>query len=570
MNDLPIIPINLHQMMGRRTYTRREIVKGGAAALVGATLALPLTSRKAHALTRGVAMGAFTNGNGSFRGDFAELDAYIGLAGGVAPNLVSVYSRWRPDGIHYLHPHTDDLRLFYDRYPGSMMLWSWEPWGVTLQEINSGTHDAYIDEVAQRIKTLGNRVLIRFAHEMNGNWPWPWLKQPPEEYRAAWQRIVTRFRLLGASNAEWIWAPNIMFPDGRLDFRPYYPGDPYTDWTGFSGYNWGTVHTGWRTFREIFRYSIGVITKLSSSRDIIICETGCHSRGPNGESKGYWFQQTATELKQNYSRIKGFVYTHTVDERDGEDADWRVDSPAEALDDWQAFVADPQFKVALPPPREPRGDTTVVDMTPPPAPLITSPANNSFDTDGNFNVSGTAEANAKVELFEGSLRVSKPTTASSDGAWGIPLSGVTDGSHTYTAKATDAANNTSAPSNACTVIVDTLKPRVTGTSPLARATGISPRANVSATFSEVMKPRSINERTFKLYKKGSYTALKATVSYDDTTKKATLNPETNLRRGATYKAVVTTGAKDLAGNALDQNPSVFGNQSKAWTFTIKT
>jgi len=37
---------------------------------------------------------------------------------------------------------------------------------------------------------------------------------------------------------------------------------------------------------------------------------------------------------------------------------------------------------------------------------------------------------------------------------------------------------------------------------------------------------------------------------------------------ATYKAVVSTGAKDLAGNALDQNPTLSGLQQKAWTFTV--
>jgi hypothetical protein len=31
--------------------------------------------------------------------------------------------------------------------------------------------------------------------------------------------------------------------------------------------------------------------------------------------------------------------------------------------------------------------------------------------------------------------------------------------------------------------------------------------------------------------------------------------------------VVTTGATDVAGNALDQNPSLAGAQQKAWFFT---
>jgi hypothetical protein len=116
---------------------------------------------------------------------------------------------------------------------------------------------------------------------------------------------------------------------------------------------------------------------------------------------------------------------------------------------------------------------------------------------------------------------------------------------------------------------DTTAPKVVGTAPKANATGIRPRANASAFFSEAMKVDSINTNTVKLFKKGSTTPIAAVVSYDASTKKAVLNPNANLKRGAKYKAVVTTGAKDLAGNQLDQNPTLSGNQPKQWFFTVR-
>jgi hypothetical protein len=60
------------------------------------------------------------------------------------------------------------------------------------------------------------------------------------------------------------------------------------------------------------------------------------------------------------------------------------------------------------------------------------------------------------------------------------------------------------------------------------------------------------------------------VTYIPTTKKAILNPNANLKLGTKYEAAVTTGAKDLAGNLLDQDkdPSN-GLQQKAWTFTTR-
>jgi N-acetylglucosamine-6-sulfatase len=117
---------------------------------------------------------------------------------------------------------------------------------------------------------------------------------------------------------------------------------------------------------------------------------------------------------------------------------------------------------------------------------------------------------------------------------------------------------------------DTTRPRVTSTSPAANATGVAPSANVTATFSEAMMSSSINGTTFKLFKKGSTTKLSASVSYDGATKKATLDPTNNLRLGTTYKAVVSTGAKDLAGLQLDQDQTPSnGLQQKTWTFTVR-
>jgi Tol biopolymer transport system component len=125
---------------------------------------------------------------------------------------------------------------------------------------------------------------------------------------------------------------------------------------------------------------------------------------------------------------------------------------------------------------------------------------------------------------------------------------------------------------------DTTPPKVKSTSPANGATQIAPGVNVTATFTEAMDasptatdgdPSTITGTTFKLMKAGTTTAIGAVVSYNATSNKATLNPNANLQLGTKYKAVVTTGAQDLAGNRLDQNPTTAGLQQKAWTFTIR-
>jgi hypothetical protein len=110
--------------------------------------------------------------------------------------------------------------------------------------------------------------------------------------------------------------------------------------------------------------------------------------------------------------------------------------------------------------------------------------------------------------------------------------------------------------------------RVISTLPKANAIAIAPTANVKATFSEDMLASSITGQTFKLFKQSSTTKIAAAVSYSASTDTAMLNPTNTLRRGITYKAVISTGAKDVAGNPLDQNSSTTGLQQKAWSFTV--
>lgn len=215
-----------------------------------------------------------------------------------------------------------------------------------------------------------------------------------------------------------------------------------------------------------------------------------------------------------------------------------------------------------------------VDTVAPPAPSITSPANDSFDNDGNFDVSGTAEANSTLTILEGATSVGT-TTADGSGDWNKGLVGVAEGPHTYKATATDTATNTSLESNAVTVTVDltdpTLDPDNTdNVTPDKGARNVSRRTNVMATFSENFE---MDEGTlvtnstvqapgaFTLVKMKTGAVVDATVSCDDPCETVTLDPVGKLARRATYKATITTAAEDLAGNPLDAE--------KSWTFKTR-
>jgi Bacterial Ig-like domain len=115
---------------------------------------------------------------------------------------------------------------------------------------------------------------------------------------------------------------------------------------------------------------------------------------------------------------------------------------------------------------------------------------------------------------------------------------------------------------------DNAPPKVISTSPKADATEVAPTANVRATFSEEMDSTTINGTTFQLFKKGTTTQIPAQVSYNADAETAKLDPTNNLRRGVAYKVVVTTWAKDLAENRLDQDSSTSGFQQMRWFFRV--
>jgi alpha-tubulin suppressor-like RCC1 family protein len=116
--------------------------------------------------------------------------------------------------------------------------------------------------------------------------------------------------------------------------------------------------------------------------------------------------------------------------------------------------------------------------------------------------------------------------------------------------------------------VDNTAPKVTSTIPKANADEVAPTANVRAIFSEEMDRNTINGQTFKLFKKGTTTQIPAQVSYNADTDTAKLDPTNNLRRGVAYEAVVSTWAKDMVGNRLDQNGTTSGLQQMRWFFRV--
>ncbi|HWJ65644.1 MAG TPA: Ig-like domain-containing protein [Nocardioides sp.] len=100
---------------------------------------------------------------------------------------------------------------------------------------------------------------------------------------------------------------------------------------------------------------------------------------------------------------------------------------------------------------------TVVDETPPDAPVIQSPADGSVTGDSTPTISGTGEPGATVEVVVDGVVIGT-TTVAVDGTWSLtPTTPLADGPHTVTATQTDLGGNTS-PADSNTFTVDTTVP----------------------------------------------------------------------------------------------------------------
>src|SRR2546426_506432 len=105
---------------------------------------------------------------------------------------------------------------------------------------------------------------------------------------------------------------------------------------------------------------------------------------------------------------------------------------------------------------------------------------------------------------------------------------------------------------------DTTRPTVSSTVPANGAGAVAINQTINATFSKAMNPLTINTASLRVTGPGG-TAVTGTVGYDVTSKIATLTPASTLAPNAVYTATITTGARDLAGNALAAN--------FVWSFT---
>jgi hypothetical protein len=167
-----------------------------------------------------------------------------------------------------------------------------------------------------------------------------------------------------------------------------------------------------------------------------------------------------------------------------------------------------------------------------------------------------------VTLRQGATPVPGTVTYAGNTATFTPANNLAPGT-IYTATITTGARDPAGNALANDVVwsfttgtaADAIAPTVSSTVPAAAATGVAISQNIQATFSEAMDPSTINTATMTLRR--GVTPIAGTVTYAGNT--ANFAPASNLNPDTVYTARITTGARDLAGNAVANNVT--------WTFT---
>ena len=159
---------------------------------------------------------------------------------------------------------------------------------------------------------------------------------------------------------------------------------------------------------------------------------------------------------------------------------------------------------------------------------------------------GTAEAGSTVTLYDGATLLG--TITATGGNWTITSSALSEGSHSVTATATDAASNTSAHSPSLAVTVDTSAPRVSSIALVGTPGATATSVQFLVTFNEPVHGLSTDDFTPTTTGGAAGTVASVTAA-SGSTATVTIN---NITGPGTLRLDVKAGTNitDTAGNAL--------------------
>jgi len=269
---------------------------------------------KLHSVTalRDPQMLLFGAYDGGFPNTFAGLEQLEGAIRYKFP-IVSFYVAWgdKPNEQFPTRMAETITRM------GSIPMITWEPWVVDFDEklrrnlppqaereyaslsaIARGEYDFYIVPWARAAAAYRKPFFLRFAHEMNDPYRYPWGPQNgnrPDDFIAAWKHVHLIFQKMSATNVLWVWSPHVSVPL----FEYYYPGPEYVDWIGVGTLNYGSIASWsrWWSFHQILEKAYPVLLRLE--KPIMLSEFGTVTTGGDAAE---WYRQAFYHIDHTYGR----------------------------------------------------------------------------------------------------------------------------------------------------------------------------------------------------------------------------------------------------------------------------
>ncbi|HEY1854915.1 MAG TPA: glycosyl hydrolase [Solirubrobacterales bacterium] len=211
-----------------------------------------------------------------------------------------------------------------------------------LSKIIHGRYDKYIREWAEASREWGHPYFLRFDWEMNGFW-FPWNEgangNRPGEFVKAWRHVHDIFTEVGATNANWVWCPNIALIPKLKHFASLYPGNRYVDWTCLDGFNWGNTpnSAGWQTFEHVFGSTYREVMQIAPGKPMVLGEVASDERGG---SKANWIKHALAAMPTKFPKIRGLVW---FDER-SQGMKWPIESSKSSERAFQQAIASKLYK----------------------------------------------------------------------------------------------------------------------------------------------------------------------------------------------------------------------------------
>lgn len=207
-----------------------------------------------------------------------------------------------------------------------------------VKDVIAGRWDSYLKTYFTKAKEFAHPFFFRLWWEMNGDW-WNW--SPPHataaEFVEAWQHIYNIAQEQGATNATFVWCPNIIY--GAEDPEAWYPGDSYVHWTGMDAYNGEhpQKRQRWQSPMALLRPTYERLLEIAPEKPIMIGELGSseywkytdaelHDENKNPGKKAAWLKELLEQMPTECPAIRALAYFNWNIEHSGVRVDWPIES----------------------------------------------------------------------------------------------------------------------------------------------------------------------------------------------------------------------------------------------------